>query len=103
MKHPRPLNSRDEALPRLTESAAPHQTRIFSETENGFVDLQRYTIKMASAGYLIRAHRRLGERGAEFGLTALEEIIDIGAGKSFVVCDLNRNWWEIACSAGDEK
>jgi catechol 2,3-dioxygenase-like lactoylglutathione lyase family enzyme len=65
--------------------------------------LQRYTITVAGAGELMEAHRGLREHGAEFGLTALEPIIENGAGRSFFLCDLNRNWWEIACFAGAEK
>jgi catechol 2,3-dioxygenase-like lactoylglutathione lyase family enzyme len=58
--------------------------------------LQRYTIAVATAGDLMKAHRGFRECGGEFGITALEDVTDTAEGKSFFLCDLNRNWWEIA-------
>jgi catechol 2,3-dioxygenase-like lactoylglutathione lyase family enzyme len=58
--------------------------------------LQRYTIGVASPEDLIAAHDGFRQRGAELGISQLESIRDIDNGKSFFVCDLNRNWWEIA-------
>jgi hypothetical protein len=59
--------------------------------------LQRYTIAVESPSELARAHGQFGERSAELGVTELKEIRDSGEGQSFLLCDLNRNWWEIAC------
>jgi catechol 2,3-dioxygenase-like lactoylglutathione lyase family enzyme len=58
--------------------------------------LQRYTIAVDSPAALAEAHRELNERGDEFGLTAIEAIQDIAGGQSFQLCDLDRNWWEVA-------
>ena len=58
--------------------------------------LQRYTIAVDSPTALAEAHRELNERGDEFGLTAIEAIQDIAGGQSFQLCDLDRNWWEVA-------
>lgn len=58
--------------------------------------LQRYTIGVASAEDLIAAHDGFRQRGAELGITQLEPLRDTDKGKSFLLCDLNRNWWEIA-------
>ena len=57
--------------------------------------MQRYTITVASPADFMAAHRGFLERGAALGLTTLEEIRDTDDGKSFFLCDLNRNWWEI--------
>jgi hypothetical protein len=38
----------------------------------------------------------LQARRAEFGITAIEEIKEIVDGQSFLLSDLDRNWWEIA-------
>ena len=59
--------------------------------------LQRYTVTVESPGVLREAYREFSERRAEFGLTALEEIQPIPDGESFLLNDLDRNWWEIAC------
>jgi hypothetical protein len=59
--------------------------------------LQRYTIAVASAEDLAEAHRGFRNRGAALGVTRIEEIRDTDDGRSFLLCDLNRNWWEIAC------
>jgi catechol 2,3-dioxygenase-like lactoylglutathione lyase family enzyme len=60
--------------------------------------MQRYTIAVAAAPDLAAAHREFCHRGDELGITEIEEIRDTEEGKSFFLCDLNRNWWEIACA-----
>jgi catechol 2,3-dioxygenase-like lactoylglutathione lyase family enzyme len=60
--------------------------------------LQRYTISVATPDDLQEAHRRFREHGGDLGLTRLEAVKESDAGKSFFLCDLNRNWWEIACA-----
>jgi catechol 2,3-dioxygenase-like lactoylglutathione lyase family enzyme len=59
--------------------------------------LQRYTLTVESPAALAAAHRGLDERRDDFGLTSVEAIDEIPGGESFLVCDLDRNWWEIAC------
>jgi len=58
--------------------------------------LQRYTVAVESPAALAEAHRELNERREEFGLTSLDAINDIPGGQSFQICDLDRNWWEVA-------
>ena len=58
--------------------------------------LQRYTVAVESPSSLAEAHRGFQERRAEFGITEVEEIKEIPEGHSFLISDLNRNWWEIA-------
>ncbi len=60
--------------------------------------LQRYTIAVATPDDLMEAHRGFRERGAELGVTKLEAISESADAQSFLLCDLNRNWWEIACA-----
>jgi catechol 2,3-dioxygenase-like lactoylglutathione lyase family enzyme len=60
--------------------------------------MQRYTIAVASATNLTEAHKGFCDRGAQLGVTKVEEIRDTDEGQSFFLCDLNRNWWEIACA-----
>jgi hypothetical protein len=57
--------------------------------------LQRYTVAVDSAATLGDAHRKFSERRAEFGLTALEAITETALGQSFLLSDLDHNWWEI--------
>jgi len=57
---------------------------------------QRYTVTVPSTASLANAHERFDRCRAEFGITALEEIQEIEVGQSFLVADLDRNWWEIA-------
>ncbi len=59
--------------------------------------LQRYTVAVASFAALAEAHRELSARHDEFGLTQIEEVIETSKGQSFLLCDLDCNWWEIAC------
>ena len=58
--------------------------------------LQRYTVAVESATALAEAHREMSERREEFGTTSVEAVKDIPGGQSFLICDLDRNWWEIA-------
>ncbi len=57
--------------------------------------LQRYTVAVESPAALSDAHREFRERREEFGLTMLEEIKETVEGQSFLLSDLDRNWWEI--------
>ena len=58
--------------------------------------LQRYTLTVESSAVLAEAHRELNERGDEFGVTAIGAIQDTRNGQAFLVCDIDRNWWEVA-------
>jgi catechol 2,3-dioxygenase-like lactoylglutathione lyase family enzyme len=58
--------------------------------------LQRYTVAVESPGALAEARAELAARRAEFGITSIAEIRDTADGQSFPLCDLDRNWWEIA-------
>jgi hypothetical protein len=58
--------------------------------------LQRYTVAVVSSVALTEAHREFTERNEEFNLTAIEAVQDTRAGQSFQICDLDRNWWEVA-------
>jgi catechol 2,3-dioxygenase-like lactoylglutathione lyase family enzyme len=57
--------------------------------------LQRYTVAVESAAALGEAHRELHARRKEFATTSIEEINETPSGQSFLICDLDRNWWEI--------
>ena len=58
--------------------------------------LQRYTVAVESPVALAEAHRELNERREEFGITYLDAVNNIPGGQSFQICDLDRNWWEVA-------
>jgi catechol 2,3-dioxygenase-like lactoylglutathione lyase family enzyme len=60
--------------------------------------LQRFTIAVESPKKLAEAHHALQARRAEFGLTELRDIQARTEDPSFLLCDLNRNWWEIECA-----
>ena len=57
--------------------------------------LQRYTVAVATPAALAEAHREFTDRKDEFGLTSIEAIHESRAGRSFQICDLDRNWWEV--------
>jgi catechol 2,3-dioxygenase-like lactoylglutathione lyase family enzyme len=58
--------------------------------------LQRHTVTVESAAALVEAHRELQARRAEFGIAEIEAIKEVINGQTFLVSDLDRNWWEIA-------
>ena len=59
--------------------------------------LQRYTVTVQSLSALIEAHKELQIRREEFGITSIDAIKEITDGQSFLLSDLDRNWWEIRC------
>ena len=58
--------------------------------------LQRYTVTVDSPSALAKARADLRTHREEFGITAIEDIETIVGGESFLLSDLNRNWWEVA-------
>ena len=59
--------------------------------------LQRYTLAVESSAALADAHREFTTRRAEFGVTSIADVQEVPGGESFLICDRDRNWWEIAC------
>ena len=57
--------------------------------------LQRFTIAVKSSAKLSEARNALEARRSEFGINEISGIQDNPDGQSFLLCDLNRNWWEI--------
>jgi hypothetical protein len=57
---------------------------------------QRHTVTVESLSALADAHKELQTRCDEFGITTIEKITDTVDGQSFLLSDLDRNWWEIA-------
>jgi catechol 2,3-dioxygenase-like lactoylglutathione lyase family enzyme len=66
------------------------------KNKHDLTPLQRYTISVASPAALAEAHREIKERAEEFAVTSIGEIKATAQGESFLLCDLDRNWWEIA-------
>ncbi|MGZ8443878.1 MAG: VOC family protein [Candidatus Binatia bacterium] len=58
--------------------------------------LQRFTIAVAAEEKLQETRENLSMRRSEFAITEIGDIQSTQDGRSFLVCDLNRNWWEIA-------
>jgi len=57
--------------------------------------LQRFTIAVKSSAKLSEARNALEARRSEFAINEISGIQDNPDGQSFLLCDLNRNWWEI--------
>jgi catechol 2,3-dioxygenase-like lactoylglutathione lyase family enzyme len=57
--------------------------------------LQRFTIAVESPAQLSEARAALETRRSEFNIQEITGIEQSEAGQSFLLCDLNRNWWEI--------
>ena len=57
---------------------------------------QRFTLALDSARAVEQAQRWLKESGKETGITGLTEISDRNGVVSFLLSDLDSNWWEIA-------
>jgi hypothetical protein len=56
--------------------------------------LQRFTIAVASSDKLAQAHDALNARRSEFTVTGIGDMQNNQDGRSFLLCDLDKNWWE---------
>jgi catechol 2,3-dioxygenase-like lactoylglutathione lyase family enzyme len=61
--------------------------------------LQRYTVAVDSPAALAEAYEGFSARQGELGITSIDEVRDTENGPSFLLSDLDRNWWEIVCMA----
>jgi catechol 2,3-dioxygenase-like lactoylglutathione lyase family enzyme len=87
---PKPHNIKHPAHPWYVVSLeVPERSRKY------LGPFQRFTIGVASPAKVSEAHEALKARRDEFALTEIGEIHDSRTGRSFLLCDLNRNWWEI--------
>ena len=87
---PKPHNIKHPAKPWYVVSLeVPERSRKY------LGPLQRFTIAVESPAKLTRARAALEARRAEFGIHDITAIEKTSAGESFMLCDLNRNWWEI--------
>jgi len=59
----------------------------------------RFTLTVATPAEVEAAHRELAARGAAGGITALEAVQRRDGDASFLLSDLDRNWWEIRAAA----
>ena len=66
------------------------------KNKHSLTPLQRYTVAVESPKALCEAHHEFAERREDFGLTTLDEIKETAEGQSFLLSDLDHNWWEIA-------
>jgi catechol-2,3-dioxygenase len=66
-----------------------------SEQRKYLTPLQRFTLALESKAAVNDAHRWLREHGKEFDITGLEDVQETLGGASFLLSDLNKNWWEI--------
>ena len=59
---------------------------------------QRFTLSVESREDVKQAHEELKASARQFGIEQLEDVReeDDSQKASFLLCDLNRNWWEIA-------
>lgn len=91
---PKPHNIKHPAHPWYVVSLeVPERSRKY------LGPLQRFTIAVASPAKLSEARSALIARREEFALSEIGEIHQSHAGRAFLLCDLNRNWWEIECAS----
>ena len=60
--------------------------------------LQRFTIAVDTPAKLAQARSALEAKRDELNIIELSKIQERATGQSFLLCDLNRNWWEIECA-----
>jgi catechol 2,3-dioxygenase-like lactoylglutathione lyase family enzyme len=90
---PKPHNIKHPANPWYVVSLeVPERSRKYLGV------LQRFTIAVASPAKLKEARDALQARQAEFAINEIGTVQDNPAGQSFLLSDLNRNWWEIECA-----
>jgi hypothetical protein len=57
--------------------------------------VNRFTLKLASPEEVADAHKEFSKSGKQLGINDLSELRTNGRA-SFLLSDINRNWWEIA-------
>jgi catechol-2,3-dioxygenase len=58
--------------------------------------VNRFTLQVASAAEVEEAHADFTANAADYGLKEIGDVRIGGDGASFIIADLDRNWWEIA-------
>ena len=61
--------------------------------------LNRFTLTVATPAEVEAAHREYSAQGAAGGISALEPVRRREGGVSFMLSDLDRNWWEVRAAA----
>jgi catechol 2,3-dioxygenase-like lactoylglutathione lyase family enzyme len=61
--------------------------------------LQRFTLGVGSAAAVHESHARLTESREKLDVTQIETVQETSGGASFLLADLNRNWWEISSTS----
>ena len=90
---PKPHNIKHPAKPWYVVSLeVPERSRKY------LGPFQRFTIAVESPAKLFEARANLQARREEFSIRELGEIQSGPVGHSFLLCDLNRNWWELECA-----
>jgi hypothetical protein len=56
---------------------------------------QRFTLSVETRDEVKQAHEELKAGASEFRITQLEDVRENSQQASFLLCDLNNNWWEI--------
>lgn len=59
----------------------------------------RFTLTLAAPAAVEEAHRELAAAGGAIGITALEAVRRQDGQVSFLLSDLDRNWWEVSAAA----
>ncbi|HEX9880431.1 MAG TPA: VOC family protein [Candidatus Binatia bacterium] len=60
----------------------------------------RFTVAAESTSAVVDAHRWLVRRGRELGVRDLGQLRENGSAASFLLCDPDGNWWEVASREG---
>ena len=62
-------------------------------------EVNRFTLKLAAADDVARAHNELTRRGADGGVTSVGELEQRNGDASFIFADLDSNYWELTSSS----
>jgi hypothetical protein len=56
---------------------------------------QRFVLALESASKVEEAHHRFSDSAETLGVSTLDPVQRSGDVASFILSDLNRNWWEV--------
>jgi len=60
--------------------------------------VNRFTLKVATAGEVEQAHREFNSNGTNLGITEVWDLEQKNGQISFIFSDLDRNWWEVTAT-----
>jgi len=83
----------------IKHPATPWYVVVLPMSHRDYLEpVNRFTLKLATAEEVEKAHHEFGKAGNAYGITETWELQRKNGDVSFIFSDLDRNWWEVTAS-----